>query len=263
MSQRVAFLTSGGKGLGYAGVRALLEAGWDVFFTYGNSADEAAQLVSRAHALGRRAHGRPVDLLEQSEVVSAIEACQQEFGEIDALIHNFGPFVFERLPLAEYSDEQWRRMIDGNLSNFFWMYRVVVQSMRDRRFGRIITVGSDGAAVAAGWNRRAAYAAAKSGLASLTRSIAREEREYGITANMVCPGDIRGDLKMRMIREADAPTSGEQRAPVGEDVARAVVFLCDEHSQQVNGTVMEVTGAQEIRARDSFSSRDASPKSDR
>lgn len=263
MSQRVAFLTSGGKGLGYTGVRALLEAGWDVFFTYGNSEDEAAELVKRAHALGRRAQCQSVNLLKQDEVVGAIEACQADFGEIDALIHNFGPFVFERLPLADYSDGQWERMIDGNLSNFFWMYRRVVPRMRARKFGRIVTVGSDGAASAAGWNRRAAYAAAKSGLASLTRSIAREEREYGITANMVCPGDIRGDLKMRMIREADPPTSGELRTPVGEDVARAVVFLCDEHSQQVNGTVLEVTGAEEIRARDSLSTAGGRRQMDR
>lgn len=254
MAERVAFLTSGAAGLGHAGVRALLEAGWNVFFTYGKSKSEAADLVAHAAAIGRRAACKSVNLLDQNEVVAAVKSCTAEFGPIDALIHNFGPFVFKRLSLAEYSDEQWNRMQDGNLNNFFWMYRAVIQGMRERQFGRIVTVGSDGAAVAAGWNRRAAYAAAKSGLASLTRSIAREEREYGITANMVCPGDIRGDLKKRMIREVGEPADGPLRTPVGEDIARAVVFLCDKQSQQLNGTILEVTGAQEIRARDSLPS---------
>lgn len=254
MGERVAFLTSGAKGLGHAGVRALLEAGWDVFFTYGKSRSEADQLVAHARAIGRRAACRSVNLLREEEVVDAVTACRQMFGHIDALVHNFGPFVFQRLTLADYSSDQWKRMMDGNLNNFFWMYREVVSGMREQRFGRIVTVGADGASTAAGWKCRAAYAAAKAGLASLTRSIAHEERTYGITANMVCPGDIRGDLKMRMIREADAPAKGELRTPVGEDVARAVVFLCDEHSQQVNGTILEVTGAEEIRARDNLPS---------
>ncbi|MDQ0188652.1 SDR family oxidoreductase [Alicyclobacillus cycloheptanicus] len=252
MSRRVAFVTSGAKGLGHATVRALFEAEWDVCFTYGRSRAEAEQLLAQARRLGRRAAALQVDLLDKPQVEQAVQACLQEFHHIDAVIHNFGPFVFERLPLAVYTDAQWNRMMDGNLNNFFWMYRLTVMGMRERRFGRFVTVGSDGAATAAGWHSRAAYAAAKSGLASLTRSIAKEEHEFGITANMVCPGDIRGDLKMRTIDEVAVP--GEPpgaRPPVGEDVARMIAFLCDDRSQQVNGTVVEVTGGREIRARDS------------
>lgn len=258
MSQRVALVTSGAKGLGHATVRALLEADWNVLFTYGRSVEEAHGLIAEAERLGRRAVCVQANLLDKREVHQAVATCMEAFGRVDALIHNFGPFVFERTPLSAYSDEQWNRMMDGNLNNFFWMYRQVAAGMRARQFGRIVTVGSDGAAVAAGWHSRAAYAAAKSGLASLTRSIAREERTFGITANMVCPGDIRGELKMRMIREvADETSEDGHRPPVGEDVGRTVVFLCQEASQQVNGTIMEVTGGREIRARDSQQSGSA------
>ncbi|MCL6516390.1 SDR family NAD(P)-dependent oxidoreductase [Alicyclobacillus sp.] len=249
MTARTALVTGGAGGLGFAVVRTLLESGWDVCFTYRTSLDKAEALIRLASGLGRRAHAVRADLLDRAQVVDAVETVMSECSAIDALVHNFGPFVFERVPLASYTEEMWTRMMDGNLNNFFWIYRRVIGRMRERRFGRIVTVGYDGAGEAAGWRHRAAYAAAKSALASLTRSIAREERAYGITANMVCPGDIRGVNKERMRREVPPGPDGE-RPPVGEDVARMIAFLCHEDSQQVNGTVTQVTGGRDIRARE-------------
>jgi len=250
MSQRVALITSAAKGLGHATVRALMEAGWDVFFTYGNSQEEADSLLAQANKLGRKVVAQRVDLLDKSAVEDAVDRCFATFSQIDALIHNFGPFVFERVSLADYSDEMWRRMLDGNLQNFFWMYRKVVHGMRRQGFGRIVTIGYDGAGDAVGWRFRAAYAAAKAGLAAVTKSIAAEERQHGITANMVCPGDIRGENKMRMIREVEVPGNPLGRPPVGEDIARVIVFLCEKNSQQINGTVTEVTGGYDPLAYD-------------
>lgn len=250
MEERFAFVTAGGKGLGQAIVKGLLTAGWHVAFTYHTSEALAAKVVDDAASLHRRALAIHADLLKQSDVESAIAKCLMEFGRIDALVHNFGPFVFERLPLAEYSDELWQQMQNGNLSNLFWMYRKVVPGMRERAFGRIVTVGYDGAGFARGWRYRAAYAAAKAGLASLTRSIAREERQNGITANMVCPGDIRGQDKMRTISEVRLPENTSARPAVGEDVSRMVALLCGVDSQQLNGTVTEITGGYDVLAYD-------------
>jgi 3-oxoacyl-[acyl-carrier protein] reductase len=250
MTPRVAFITSAAKGLGHATVKSLLRAGWDVCLTYGNSVEEAHLLEVEARRLNRRLLTLRVDLLDKSAVTDAVLQCLAEFSRIDALIHNFGPFVFERVALAEYDDDMWQRMFDGNLHNFFWMYRLVIEGMRERAFGRFITIGYDGAGDAVGWRYRSAYAAAKAGLASLTRSVAREERQNGITANMVCPGDIRGANKMKMIDEVRESTSPLGRSPVGEDVARMIVWLCDEDSQQLNGTVTEVTGGYDILAYD-------------
>lgn len=250
MTPRVAFITSAAKGLGHATVKSLLLAGWDVCLTYGKSAQEAQVLEVEAHRLNRRLLALPVNLLDKQAVEGAISQCLTEFTRIDALIHNFGPFVFERKTLAEYDEDMWQRMFDGNLHNFFWMYRSVIDGMRERAFGRIITIGYDGAGDAVGWRYRSAYAAAKAGLASLTRSVAREERQNGITANMVCPGDIRGANKMKLIDEVEESENPLARPPVGEDVARLIVMLCDERSQQLNGTVTEVTGGYDILAYD-------------
>ncbi|WAH38479.1 SDR family NAD(P)-dependent oxidoreductase [Alicyclobacillus dauci] len=253
MTPRVAFVTSAGKGLGHAMVLTLASAGFDVAFTYGQSEQEAEELASEVHGKGQQALPIHCDLFDRASVADAVDAAKSKFSTIDALVHNFGPFVFERKPLADYDEDMWQRMMHGNLTNFFWLYRAVIHDMRSRRFGRLVTVGYDGAGEARGWRYRAAYAAAKAGLAALTRSIAREERTYGITANMVCPGDIRGLDKMRMFDDVAGELTAEGLRPVvGEDVARAVAWFCHENSQEVNGTVLEVTGAREIVARDTL-----------
>jgi 3-oxoacyl-[acyl-carrier protein] reductase len=251
MSSRVAFVTSAGKGLGHAMVLAFAKAGWDIAFTYGTSEREAKELVSLVQVMGQQALALPCDLFEKASVLEAVARAKERFTYMDALVHNFGPFVFDKKPVADYNEDMWQHMIDGNLTNFLWLYQTVVHDMRSRRFGRLITVGYDGAGSARGWHSFGAYAAAKAGLASLTRTIAEEERTYGITANMVCPGDIRGRDKMKMIDEVDGRLTNEGLRPaVGEDVARAVVWMCHADSQEVNGTVLEITGAREFMAKD-------------
>lgn len=256
MAKRHAFVTSAGKGLGHAMVLSLASAGWDVSFTYGTSESEARELEKSVRDLGRMSLAIQCDLFDRDEVRSAIGQAHSKMDTITGFIHNFGPFVFERKPLAEYDEDMWQRMMHGNLTNFFWIYRAIIAGMRQENFGRLVTVGYDGAGEARGWRYRAAYAAAKSGLAALTRSIAREERTFGITANMVCPGDIRGQDKMRMFDDVAGEETAEGLRPVvGEDVARAVKWLCHSDSQEVNGTVLEITGAREIVAKDTLGSK--------
>lgn len=250
MAERVAFVTSAAKGLGHVTVKSLIESGWDVCFTYRSSEEEAQEILSFAKERGRRAHLIQADLLQKSDVDRAAEECLLTFGRVDALVHNFGPFVFERIPLADYTEDMWSRMFDGNIHNFFWLYSKFVKGMRQRGFGRIVTIGYDGADHAEGWRFRSAYAAAKAGLTSLTRTIAREERQNGITANMVCPGDIRGNHKVQKIRDVEHQGEGSMRPPVGEDVARVIVFLCHSDSQKLSGTITEVTGGYDILAYD-------------
>lgn len=103
------------------------------------------------------------------------------------MINNAGPYIFERKKLADYTDDEWYGMLEGNLSAVFHLFKAVIPIMRKQQFGRIITYGFQGAAHAPGWLHRSAFGAAKVGLASLTKTIAIEEAEFGITANMVCP----------------------------------------------------------------------------
>jgi 3-oxoacyl-[acyl-carrier protein] reductase len=254
VTQQVAFISGGGSGLGKATVLTLLDDGWSVAFTYYQSEQGAESIVNLAAGTGREVLPIRANLLEQAAAHHAATSALQYFGQVDAFVHNFGPFVFERKRLAEYSDDEFEEMFTGNLRSFWWLYRVLVPSMRERGFGRIVTLGSEGAGMAVGWGGRAPYAAAKAGLASLTRSVAREEREFGVTANMVCPGDVRGKKKELLQNEADAALP--ERTPVGGDVARVVSFYCQPASHQLNGTVTEVNGGTDVRFLDEHSGQD-------
>ncbi|GAJ05057.1 unnamed protein product [marine sediment metagenome] len=110
--------------------------------------------------------------------------------------------------------------------------------MRNQRFGRIVTYGFQGADHAPGWMYRSAFSAAKVGLVSLTKTIALEEAEYGITANMVCPGNIVGEMKEATIayaRQMKDDITPIGRSGTGEDIARVVEFLCDDCSDMITG----------------------------
>src|SRR5699024_10832856 len=136
------------------------------------------------------------------------------------LINNAGPYIFERKKLVDYTDREWYDMIEGNLSAVFHLLKLTIPDMRKKNFGRIITYGFQSADTAPGWVNRSAFSAAKVGLVSLTKTIAYEEAEFGITANMICPGDITGAMKEANISEArklDDVTTPIGRSGTGED----------------------------------------------
>ncbi|EZP76464.1 3-ketoacyl-ACP reductase [Parageobacillus genomosp. 1] len=242
---RHALITAGAKGLGRKVTELLLERGYSVTVNY--RSDEAAMQSLQekyAHLKDRLQFVRG-DVTKKDDLSALVEAALQRFGRIDCLINNAGPYIFERKKLADYTEEEWYEMIEGNLSAVFHLVKKTIPVMRKQRFGRIITYGFQGAADAPGWVHRSAFSAAKVGLVSLTKTIALEEAEYGITANMVCPGNIVGEMKEATI--AYARTKKDEETPIGrsgtgEDIARMIAFLCEEDSDMITGAVIDVTG---------------------
>ncbi|MCL6520754.1 MAG: SDR family oxidoreductase [Firmicutes bacterium] len=244
-ARRVAVVTGSASGIGAFVARALAEAGFDVGVHWRQSRARAEALARSIEALGRRALAAPADVSRREEVEALFDRYLEFFGRVDVLVNAAGPFTFEERPLTATSPEEWREMIDGNLSSVYWAVRRVLPGMRERRWGRIINFGMTGSGAANSYVRATAYAAAKSGLASLTRSLARSEAPYGITVNMLSPGLIRPAWKERRIAEAlgardEAIPAG--RPGTGEDLARVVLFLCEEASDYLTGNVIEVTG---------------------
>ncbi len=230
---RHALITAGTKGLGEMVTRRLLEEGWHV----------TALHRSEPTFSHERLHLIRADVTNQELLMEAVEQTMAVHGRIDALILNAGPYIFERKSLVEYSDEEWNEVVTGNLTASFWMLRKIIPIMRGQQYGRIITYGFPESASAPGWVERAAFAAAKSGMVSLTKSVALEEAEHGITVNMVNPGNIVGDNKSKRIEQAatdDQTPVG--RTGVGEDIARAISFLLAEESGLITGAVLDVTG---------------------
>ena len=251
MSQKVAIITGSATGIGKRTALALAQAGNHVVINYVRSqkaAEETADFIRQTYAV--QALVVQADVSRYADVQKLVSQTLATFGRIDILVHNAGPFIKEQKPLCDYQLSEWQAMVDGNLNSYFYLLQAILPEMTKNHWGRIVMLGFEKVGNAPAWRYRAAYAAAKSGAASLTRSVALEESRNGITVNMVCPGDIKGAFKEMTIQEAkNQSIEGEKRSGSGEDLARTIVFLCEEQSDFITGNIIEVTGGQEILAK--------------
>lgn len=246
---RVALITGGSRGLGRMAALELAHNGWNLMVIYRRSEEEAQQLVRHLQKCGSDAAAVRADVSRPSEAAGLVERAVARFGRVDALVHAVGPFVRERRRFADYSIEEIDGLIDGNFRSALMITHAVLPRMRQQQFGRIILFGFGRAGEAPAWPDRAVYAAAKTALVSFTKSLAVEEAPYGITVNMVCPGDIVGANKEKTIRDARKLSDAETplgRPGSGEDVARVIRFLCDPDSDFVTGNVINVTGGLDV-----------------
>lgn len=225
------------------------EAGYRVVVNYRSSEEAAVELVRWLEENGTPAIAVGADVGRAADVERLGEEIARTWGRVDALVHCAGPFVFQRHTALETGPEVFDAMIQGNLTSLLHLTRFALPLMRRRRWGRIITFGFDRVWEAPGWPGRAAYAAAKTALLSLTRSLALEEARHGITCNLIAPGNIVQPYKEERIARARGtadPTVPVGRPGTGEDVARVVRFLLEEDSDFLTGTVIAVNGGQDV-----------------
>ncbi len=213
--------------------------------------EEEALLLARnlTESYGTRNIALAGDVSIYNNCSKLVEQALEEFGSIEIFVHNAGPYIHERKRMGEYSLEEWKYLIDGNLNSMFYLSSMLLPIMREQRWGRVITIGYDRVETVPGWIYRSAFAAAKAGLASLTRTVALEEADHGITSNMVCPGDIVSQWKEKDI--ASAVNEIDKASPVGrpgtgEDIARVISFLADEKSDFLTGGIIPVTGGKDV-----------------
>lgn len=252
MEKRVAIVTGSAKGLGKMSAMALAQMGINVVINYVHSqkeAEETANFIAKTYSVQTLAVQG--DMGKISDVQHLVTETVAKMGSIDILIHNAGPFIREKKKLSDYTFAEWQQMIDGNLNSSFYLLKEILPMMQTKQWGRIVMLGFDKVGQAPAWKYRSAYAAAKAGNASLTRTLALEEAENGITVNLICPGDITGEWKEMTIEGARMLTAkaSVSRPEVGEDIARVVAFLCDEKSDKISGAIIEVTGGKDILAK--------------
>ena len=237
---RTALVTGASQGIGEAIARRLAERGAKVVLA-ARSLDKLERVREEILAAGGSAHALALDLARPEEIGERLKSLPRDFETIDILVNNAG-ITGDNL-LARMSLEQWRGVIDTNLTGAFAVTREVVRGMMRRRWGRIVTVSSViGLMGNAG---QANYAAAKAGLIGFSKSLARELASRNITANVVAPGFIETAMTEAMPEAARAEMF--DRIPVGrlgrsEDIATAVVFLASEEASYVTGQVLNVSG---------------------
>ena len=242
LAGKLAVITGSSRGLGLSYAGACLRAGATVVMNGTN--DETLQAsVSTLRAEGFPAHGMCFDVSAESEVNAAVERIEAEIGPIDILVNNAG--IHRRHPLLEMPADDWRRVIDTNLTSAFLMGIAVARHMIPRGHGKIINVTSLNAELARA--NIANYSAAKGGLKMLTKSMATEWGRHGIQANAVGPGYIETDLTKPLTEdpEFNSWVVGEiplRRWGKPEDIAGTVVFLASRASDYINGFTIYVDG---------------------
>ncbi|WP_062105982.1 SDR family oxidoreductase [Bacillus niameyensis] len=246
---RHAIITAGSKGIGRKVTEHFLQNGCSVTINYRSDFARVQELMDEWKLYEDRILFIRGDITKKADIQKIVEQTMVSFGRIDYFINNAGPYIFVRKKLVDYEDYEWYEMIEGNLSAVFHFSKLIIPIMRQQQFGRIVTYGFQDADQSPAWIYRSAYSAAKVGLVSLTKTIAIEEANFGITANMICPGDIEGEMKesdiefARKIKNSDTPIG---RSGTGEDIARLIGFICEEDSDMITGSVISATGGVEV-----------------
>jgi len=227
-----ALVTGGSRGIGAAIARELACAGAEVVLGYRAGADEAQAVASE---IGGRAVQADVSSVE--DAVRLVE----EAGEIDVLVNNAG-LTRDGL-LARMPDDDWRDVIETNLSSVFYTCRAVTRPMMKKRGGAIVNVSSV-VGLHGNWGQTN-YAASKAGIIGFTKALARELGSRGVRANVVAPGYV--ETRLTEVIPDEAKQLMLQNTPLGRfgdpmDVARAVRFLCSDEASFITGEVLLVDG---------------------
>ncbi|MDP9920880.1 acetoacetyl-CoA reductase [Variovorax boronicumulans] len=233
---RVALVTGGSSGIGAATAEALLAAGYRVAVNFASHPEVAQSFTART---GIPAFGWNVaDEVACQAGVARVEAA---LGPVEVLVNNAG--ITRDAMLHRMSAEQWREVLDVNLGGCFNMCRATIGGMRDRRFGRIVNMGSvNGLSGQAGQTN---YAATKAGLIGFTKALALEGASRNITANVVAPGYTDTAMVDAVPPEAMArilATVPAGRLATASEIARGVVFLVADESAFINGITLSING---------------------
>jgi NAD(P)-dependent dehydrogenase (short-subunit alcohol dehydrogenase family) len=241
LSGRVAVVVGGTSGIGQTIGRGLAEAGADVIPT-GRRADMVEAAAKEIEALGRQSLRLSSDVLNRASLQTLLQATVAKFGKVDILVNAAGRT--KRTPFLEVGESEWNEIMETNLTGAYRVSQVFGRHMVERNYGRIINIASLGSFV--GLFEVAAYCASKSGLASLTRTLATEWARYGVCVNAIMPGVFRTALNDKLL---DGPRGQEflMRTPMRrfgkmEELVGGAIFLASEAASFVTGTILQVDG---------------------
>ncbi len=253
LAGRVAIVTGSTSGIGLGIARALAEAGADIVINGLGDADAIAAVRSELAAYGGTIAWNGANLLDPQGAVALVTETIGVFGRVDILVNNAG--IQHVSPIETFSAERWDAIIALNLSAAFHTIRTAFAAMKEQGFGRIINVASAHALVASPF--KSAYVAAKHGVLGLTKTVALEGAEQGVTCNAICPGYVwtplvenqiadtaraRGIDREAVIRDVLLAAQPNKRFATVEEIGALALFLCGPGGASITGAALPVDG---------------------
>ncbi|MBO6640123.1 MAG: acetoacetyl-CoA reductase [Roseitalea sp.] len=235
---RVALVTGGTRGIGEAISKALKAAGYQVAATYAGNDEKAKAFTD---ATGIKTYKWNVADYDESK--AGIEKVEADLGPVEIVVANAG--ITRDAPFHKMTPDQWKDVIDTNLTGVFNTVHPVWPGMRERKFGRVIVISSVNGQK--GQFAQTNYAATKAGDIGIVRSLAQEGARNNITANAVCPGYIATEMVMAVpekVRESIIAQIPAGRLGEPEEIARCVAFLASDDAGFINGSTISANGAQ-------------------
>ncbi len=239
-NERVAIVTGSAKGIGREIAKRLAADGFTLVVNYQHDAAAAQETLMAVQALQPRSTILQADVATPDGAKRLIDETLKLFGRIDVLVNNVGPFLVKSI--VETEVDEWRRILDGNLSSTFYCCKFALPIMRAQKQGQIVNLGSLNIETTRGAPTTAVYNAAKAGTVILTKSIARSEARYGIRCNLVSPGFIETYATTDSDRRELPSLVPLGRLGSGEDIAQAVAFLVSEKANYITGAILNVHG---------------------
>lgn len=239
---RIALITGAGRGLGLGIAKGIAAHGATVVL---NDIDKARldKAVGEINAAGGIAHGRIFDVSSTEAVAAGIADIENTVGPISALVNNAG--IQRRYPLEDFPEEEWRKVVDLNLTSPFLVAKAVAKGMIARKSGKIVNICSLNSEVSR--PSISAYTAAKGGLRMLTKSMALEWAKYNIQTNAIGPGYFDTEMTEALVNDPEFDAYIKKRVPQGRwgtpaDLVGGAVFFLSSASNYVNGQLLFIDG---------------------
>src|SRR6266571_3013971 len=242
LKNKTAVVIGGTSGIGLALTRGLAQAGANVVPT-GRRAEQVRNSVAEVVALGRRSFQQTCDVTDNASIEGLLQAVCAEFGSVQILVNCAGRT--KKMPTLEFPESEWDAILETNLKGTLRACRVFGRHVIEKRYGRIINIGSLSSFV--GLYEVAAYGASKAGVASLTKTLAIEWATSGVCVNALVPGVLRTDLNAALLDGTERGREFLLRTPMKrfgqlDELAGAAVFLASDAASFVTGHLLVVDG---------------------
>ena len=255
MSDRKSVIVSGStSGIGLAVARSMAEAGYDVMLNgMGDAGEIEATRRAMAEETGAAVDYCAADMSKPGEIAMLVDMARKRFGRIDVVVNNAG--IQTVAPIEEFPPERYDQIIAINMSSAWHMTRLTMAEMKARNWGRFINIASAHGLVASPF--KSAYVMSKHAVLGLTKTVALEGAEHGITANAICPGYVltplvakqipetaqaRGITEQQVVRDVLLAAQPTKQFVEASQIGALAVFLCSPAASQITGTALPVDG---------------------